>query len=109
MKLERLGLGAALAVAFWPVAAPANSEDLSGVWTTNVSQCEKIFVRNKSEISFASNSDIYGEGFMIEGNKIKAKTATCRVKSRKDDGSVNVLIVECATEIMVLDTTFRMR
>ena len=109
MRLKRLSLGATLAIAFWSFVSSANSADLDGLWATNVPQCEKIFVKNKSETSFAKNSDIYGEGFVIAGNKIKAKTATCRVKSRKEDGSVSILLVECATEIMLLDTTFSIR
>ena len=86
-----------------------NAADLSGVWSTNVPFCDKIFTKKRTEISFAPNSDIYGTGFIIEGNRIKAKTATCSVKSRKEDGSVTHLMAVCATEIMMLDTQFSMR
>ena len=100
---------AMLTSAFCLLASPANSADLDGVWATEVRNCGKIFVKDQANVSFAKDSDIYGNGFIIEGNRIRAKTATCNVKSRKADGSITHLMAACATEIMLLDTRFSMR
>lgn len=108
MMSKHLNACATLTI-LWCLLTPANSADLDGVWATDVRHCDRIFVKNKANVSFAKDSDIYGNGFIIEGNRVRAKTTTCNVKSRNEDGSITHLTATCATEIMQLDTRFSMR
>lgn len=73
--------------------------DLTGVWVTDASACGKVFVKNGTNISFVGDSDIYGGGFIIEGNRIRGKLQTCNIKLRKEDGPVTHIIAVCSTDV----------
>jgi hypothetical protein len=109
MKTIRVNTWLALPAMCCCLASSADAADLTGIWATNVEQCGKIFVKRKLDVSFQKDSDIYGSGFIIEGSKIKAKAATCTVKSQKEDGSVTHLLTACATEITFVDTQMSFR
>jgi hypothetical protein len=83
--------------------------NLNGVWATNIPNCNKIFVKKRSEILFADNSDLYGSGFIIDRNKIRSKGASCKIKSSTQEGDITHIIATCATEIMHSDTKFDLR
>jgi hypothetical protein len=77
----------------------ASATDLTGVWATDASACKKIFVKSGSDISFTNDSDFYGGGFIIEGNRIRGKMAACNITSRKEDGAVTNLVAKCSTDL----------
>jgi hypothetical protein len=79
----------------------ADAVDLNGAWAGDADQCAKVFVRQGGKLGFTEMSDVYGGGFIIDGDQIAGKFARCRIKARKDDG-VNVnLVAACATDIML--------
>jgi len=79
--------------------------DLTGVWATNVSACDKIFQKGKGgEISIAQGADMYGSGFIVRNNSIVGNNATCAIKSRKEAGPVTHLVAECAAENIAFST-----
>jgi hypothetical protein len=82
----------------------ANAFDLDGAWTTDASNCDKVFVKKDNRISMTRNSDVFGGGFIVEGNLIRGQAKTCKIAGRKEEGDVLHLIVSCTTEISVLDT-----
>jgi hypothetical protein len=60
-----------------------------------------MFVRNADRVAFKDDADTYGSGFIIEGNKIRGRTATCDIKSRKEEGGTVHMLAGCATDIML--------
>jgi hypothetical protein len=66
--------------------------DLNGAWANDPDVCSQIFVRKGDKISMTDHSELYGTGFIIEGDKFADKLATCRIKDRKiDDGTIRVI------------------
>ena len=83
--------------------------ELNGAWAGDADQCAKVFVRQGGKLGFTEMSDVYGGGFIIDGDQIVGKFARCRIKARKDDG-VNVnLVAACATDIMLSSVQFSLK
>ena len=94
----------ALAYALAAIAAsalPAQAFDLSGAWASDSGACAKIFTKNGSSISFAPNSELWGSGFIVDGNSIRGQVVKCTIKARKESGANNHLVASCASDIMV--------
>ena len=83
--------------------------DLDGAWAGDADNCAKVFVRKGSQVTFTDMSDVYGGGFIIEGDQITGKFARCRIKARKDDGKTINLVAACATDIMLQNVQFSLR
>jgi hypothetical protein len=58
---------------------------------------------------FAELSDLYGSGFIVEGNRIRGKAAQCTITSRKQDGDTLELSAACATSIMHSNVLFSLK
>ena len=80
----------------------ANAFELNGAWTADASNCGKVFVKKSNRISMTRNSDVFGGGFIVEGNKIRGQARTCKITGRKEEGGVLHLIASCTTDIAVL-------
>src|SRR5579864_3941079 len=74
--------------------------ELSGAWTSDRALCDHVFTKKGNALGFAELSDLYGSGFIVNGDAIKGKMAECRIKSRKQDGDTTTLVASCATSIM---------
>jgi len=79
---------------------PAHAIELSGAWATQADLCKLVFSKKGNGTVFAELSDLYGSGFIIEGNRIRGKAARCTITSRKQDGDRLELGASCATSIM---------
>jgi hypothetical protein len=91
------------------MAGRADAFDLNGAWASDADQCAKVFVRQGGKLGFTEMSDVYGGGFIIDGDQIVGKFAQCRIKARKNDG-VNVnLVAACATDIMLSSVQFSLK
>ncbi|MHC2619344.1 hypothetical protein ACVIW2_001376 [Bradyrhizobium huanghuaihaiense] len=82
-------------------AASAEALDLNGAWAGDADNCSKVFARNGAQLGFTDMSDVYGGGFIVDGDQIVGKFARCRIKARKDNGPNVNLIAACATDIML--------
>ena len=82
----------------------ANAFDLNGAWTTNADNCGKIFVKKNNRVTMTRNSDVFGSGFIVEGDQIRGPAKACKITNRKEEGGVLQLIASCTTDIAVLDT-----
>lgn len=99
----------ALLVSLVLCAASADAFDLNGAWANNTSECGKIFVKKKNRISITRDSDMYGSGFIVEGDKIRGKMASCAIKTRKEDaGTLNIVAV-CSTDIALSTVQFMLK
>ena len=83
--------------------------DLNGAWASDADNCAKVFERKGSQVTFAEMSDVYGGGFIIEGDQITGKFARCRIKARKDDGDTINLVAACASDIMLQTVQFSLK
>src|SRR4249920_3729717 len=82
----------------------ANAFDLNGAWTADDSNCAKVFVTKNNKLTMTRNSDVFGGGFIVEGNQIRGQAKACKITSRKEEGGVLHLIASCSTDIAVLGT-----
>jgi hypothetical protein len=91
------------------LAGRGDAVELNGAWAGDADQCAKVFVRQGGKLGFTDMSDVYGGGFIIDGDQIVGKFARCRIKARKYDG-VNVnLVAACATDIMLSNVQFSLK
>ena len=79
----------------------AQAIDLTGVWASDAAVCDKIFITKGNKTSFRQNSDLHGSGFIIEGHRIRGRTATCNVMKTKIDAAVVHMLASCATDVML--------
>src|SRR5690242_20743881 len=96
--LSTNAVGAALLLAA-SLAMPgaAAAFDLDGAWASDADNCAKVFTRKGSQVTFADMSDVYGGGFIVEGDQITGKYGRCRIKAKKDDGKTINLVAACAS------------
>jgi hypothetical protein len=90
-------------------SAAAEPIDLEGAWATDADNCAKVFVRRGGQAVLSEDSDIYGGGFTVQGNRITGKMARCSITSRKNDGNTVHLLASCATDIMLSRYQFSLR
>ena len=91
------------------ISGSAIAFDLNGPWASDADNCAKVFVRKGAQVSFADMSDVYGGGFIIEGDQITGKFARCRIRTKKDDGKTINLVAACASDIMLQNVQFSLR
>ena len=82
----------------------ANAFDLNGAWTTSADSCGKMFVKKNNRVTMTRNSDVFGSGFIVEGDQLRGPAKTCKITNRKEEGGVLQLIASCTTDIAVLGT-----
>jgi hypothetical protein len=108
--LPRLArLGAVLFGIVLMLPARANAIELSGAWATEADLCSRVFAKKGNGVVFAEFSDLFGSGFIIEGNRIRGKSARCTITSRKQDGDNLELGAACATSIMNQNVRFNLK
>lgn len=90
-------------------ATRANAIDLNGAWVSDADNCAKVFAPQSGRLGFADMSDVYGGGFIVDGDQIIGKFARCRIRARKDDGPNVNLIAACASDIMLSSVQFNLR
>lgn len=78
-----------------------SAADIQGAWATDTGACSKIFHKTGDRISFTKDADLHGSGFIVDGNRLRGKMASCNITRRKQDGSVLNLIANCSTEIAI--------
>jgi hypothetical protein len=90
-------------------AGAAEPIDLEGAWATDADNCAKVFVRRGGQAVLSEDSDIYGGGFTIQGNRIVGKMARCSITNRRNDGDTVHLLASCATDIMLSRYQFSLK
>ena len=106
--MSRIAIIAATAslIAFYGAAEAA---DISGVWVSNPTVCNKVFVKKGNTVRFTESADMYGSGFIIEGDRIRGKMVTCTIKARRQDGDMVHLLANCATDIALSQNEFSLK
>jgi hypothetical protein len=91
------------------MAFPALAADLQGAWATDTAYCSKVFVKIGGKISFTVEADLYGGGFIVEGNRVSGTFQKCSIKSMKDDGTAIHLAATCSDGITIQDGQFTVK
>lgn len=108
-ELRRLTPAAAILFAAAVLTVPAHAFDLTGAWASQGDLCKLVFTKKDKALSFTELSDLYGSGFIIDGDRITGKTAKCTITSRKQNGDNLALDASCATSIMTQNMTFLLK
>jgi len=107
--LGKLVVATALAAGSVPLSPQkVDAFELTGAWATSADQCGKVFARKgrASQVNFTNFSGAYGGGFIAEANRVRGKSQSCLIKSRKDSDQIVNLVVACASGIMLSDIQF---
>jgi hypothetical protein len=56
-------------------------------------------MKQNAKLVMTSDADNYGSGFIVDGNQVRGKIATCNIKSRKEEAGLVHLITSCATDV----------
>ena len=97
----------AIFAASWIIfVTTVSATDLNGSWVTDASVCNKVFMKKGDALSFVQDSDQYGGGFILDGNKVRGQMQTCTIRARKEDGNVIHMLAACATDIMASNVQF---
>jgi hypothetical protein len=87
----------------------AHSFELNGAWASDPSICGKIFVKQDTKLVMTPDADTYGSGFVVDGNQVRGKIATCNIKSRKEEPGVVHLITSCSTDVALQAMQFSIK
>jgi hypothetical protein len=60
-------------------------------------------------IGFTALSQQHGGGFIVEADRLRGKFASCKIKTRKEDGQTVNIIAGCATDIMLSNVQFSLK
>lgn len=89
---------------------PASAaDDINGAWATDGDNCAKVFTTRNGKAALSQDSDLYGGGFVIDGDRITGKMARCTIKKRQRDGDMLHLLAACATDIMYSNIQFSLK
>jgi hypothetical protein len=90
-----------------PVAAQAF--ELTGAWASQTDLCTLVFAKKGNQVVFTELSDLFGSGFIVDGNQIRGRSAKCTIKSKKQQGDSLELSTACATSIMNSSVRFNLK
>ena len=86
-----------------------HAADLNGAWASDASVCNKVFVKSNNRISFTPDAELYGGGFLVEGDRATGTFQKCNIKSIKDDGTDVHLLAACSTGVEVSNLKFTVK
>jgi hypothetical protein len=106
MKSTTLALLPALAASWLAFATPGKAFEFDGPWATDRTVCSQVFIKKDGAITFRQDSDQYGGGFIVEGDRVRGQMQTCTINRRKEDGDIVHMIAKCADDIMASNVQF---
>src|SRR4029078_4097466 len=109
MMFQNSCVAAVAMIAASTLAGEVAAFDLNGAWSTDAENCAQVFERKGAQVSFAGMSDVYGGGFIVEGDQIIGKYGRCRIKAKKDEGTTINLVAACASDIMLSGVQFSLK
>jgi hypothetical protein len=89
--------------------AEARAIELTGAWAGHADLCSQVFTKKDGRVVYAEFSELFGSGFIIDGDRIMGRSGTCTIKSRKQEGDSLELSAACASSIMTQDVRFNLK
>jgi hypothetical protein len=90
-------------------SASTHATDLNGAWASDASVCNKVFAKSNNRVSFLPDAELYGGGFLVEGDRATGTFQKCNIKSIKNDGTDVHLTAACSTGVGVSDLQFTVK
>jgi hypothetical protein len=91
------------------LGGPGQATDLNGVWASDKGVCDKVFLIKGGKASFQRDADLHGSGFIIDGQRIRGRTATCKILRTKTEQALVHMIASCATDVMLSNIQLSVR
>ena len=89
--------------------AEARAIELTGAWAGHADLCSQVFTKKDGRVVYAEFSELFGSGFIIDGDRIMGRSGTCTIKSRKQEGDSLELSAACASTIMTQDVRLSLK
>jgi hypothetical protein len=89
--------------------AQARAIELTGAWASHEDLCNQVFTKKDNRVEYAEYSELFGSGFIVDGDRIRGKAGTCTIKSRKQEGDNLEISAACASTIMTQDVRFSLK
>jgi hypothetical protein len=87
----------------------AQAFELTGAWASQTDLCTRVFTKKGNQVVFAELSELFGSGFIVDGNRIRGRSVKCAIKSKKQDGDNLELSTACASSIMTSSVRFNLK
>ena len=87
----------------------AEAFELTGAWASQTDLCTLVFTKKGSQVVFTELSDLFGSGFIVDGERIRGRSTKCTIKSKKQVGDSLELSAACATSIMNSSVRFNLK
>lgn len=108
-----VGVGFLLASGFCHAfinSAAAQAAGIEGIWASKSSVCQNVFSRSKNGIvSFKEDSDAFGSGFVVEGDRIKGRFLVCKIIRRNQEKDLVHLLASCSSDVLLDTIQFSLR
>jgi len=76
------------------------ADQFEGVWAANGLPCDKVFQKKNGQVSFVSYHGERAAGLIVHGNQVQGGQASCKLLSRKEQGSSFIAVLGCKEEII---------
>ena len=110
--LDLVRMPAAVAILFGlNVLLPAKAQafELTGAWASQTDLCPLVFTKKGNQVVFTELSDLFGSGFIVDGDRMRGRSTKCTIKSKTQVGDSLELSAACATSIMVSSVRFNLK
>jgi hypothetical protein len=87
----------------------ARAFELTGAWASQTDLCPLVFTKKGNQVVFTELSDLFGSGFIVDGDRIRGRSTKCTIKSKKPVGDNLELLAACATSIMTSSVRFNLK
>jgi hypothetical protein len=89
--------------------AKVQAFELTGAWASQTDLCALVFTKKGNQVVFTELSDLFGSGFIVDGDRIRGRSTRCTIKSKKQAGDSLELSTACATSIMTSSVRFNLK
>ncbi|MFC7053335.1 hypothetical protein ACFQI3_11615 [Hansschlegelia quercus] len=105
MTATRAKLGAASVVVIMACGSGSGvragiQQQFQGSWVADSFECRDVFITKAGKTLFRSKHDNTLPGFVVEGSRIRGKTASCSLISIKQTSNGYVAALNCKSQIM---------
>lgn len=85
--------------------APQGVKQLVGAWAYSEADCGRLFERRGGAIAFRKPIDQFAQSAIVEAQRIRSPSATCRIEGATREGDALKVIGECASNISYTSRT----
>ena len=75
--------------------APESLAQLAGAWTPSAADCNKLFQRRGSALTYRQPVDQFAQAAIIESQRIRLPTSICRLERASHEGGALEVSGEC--------------